>query len=67
MQLGEALHDQLARVVDLFRSWDENGDALISKGEFEHALAALGVQADEGVVASLFKVTRPILPKRNPP
>ena len=56
MQLGEALHDQLARVLDLFRSWDANEDHMISKKEFRRALAELGVQADEEVVASLFQV-----------
>jgi Ca2+-binding EF-hand superfamily protein len=37
------LRAQQARVMDLFRSWDADGDALISKTEFRQAVLVLGL------------------------
>ena len=35
----------LQRVIDLFRSWDINGDGQVSRGEFRKACGALGLVA----------------------
>ena len=53
-QLREALVQNAARVIDLFREWDEDGDGQISKKEFEDAMPMLGLDVDVSVVDSLF-------------
>jgi len=42
-QILGTLRAQQARVMDLFRSWDADGDALISKTEFRQAVLVLGL------------------------
>ena len=44
-----------ARVMDLFRAWDANGDGLIGAKELEKALGVLGVVAPPKVVRALLK------------
>jgi len=41
-EMRHALVAQHARVIDLFRQWDTNGDGRIRKRELRKALAALG-------------------------
>jgi len=53
-QLREALVSNASRVIDLFREWDEDGDGMISKKEFEVAMPMLGLHVDLTVVHSLF-------------
>ena len=36
----------LTQVVDLFRQWDDSGDALISPKEFNQAMKRLGLKLD---------------------
>uniref|UniRef100_A0A7S2JHC6 EF-hand domain-containing protein n=1 Tax=Haptolina brevifila TaxID=156173 RepID=A0A7S2JHC6_9EUKA len=43
-QIREMLRKQNMRVMDLFRSWDLNGDGLIQKKEFRQAINALGFE-----------------------
>ena len=53
--LKKALDQHLARVVDLFREWDEDGNGQVSKREFRRALSLLGLQADRVHVDALFE------------
>jgi len=41
-QIMAVLRAQSARVMDLFRSWDTDGDGLISKQEFRQCISVLG-------------------------
>jgi len=42
-RIMNALKAQSARVMDLFRAWDTNGDGLMSKAEFHEAVKQLGI------------------------
>ena len=42
-QLRDALAANSARVIDLFREWDDDGNGLVSKKEFRQAMQALGL------------------------
>ena len=53
-QLKAALSANMARVIDLFRDWDENGDGMVSKKEFRMAMKFCGFKAAQNVVDSLF-------------
>ena len=53
-QLREALVANLARVLDLFRGLDENGDGNVSKKEFRKALPLLGLTEITRDTADLF-------------
>ena len=53
-QIAAALASQSARVTDLFRSWDKDGDGEVSKAEFRKAIPALGIVVDECYVDELF-------------
>jgi len=55
-QLAEALRSQATRVLDLFRSWDRDGDGEISNAEFHKAIPALGLTAPREDVEVLFKL-----------
>ena len=44
--LVEALRHSYGRVIDLFRSWDENKDGSVTKKEFRNALPLLQVNGD---------------------
>ena len=46
-QLRAYLSQHYVRVMDLLRSWDEDGNGAISLGELRRALIALDVQMDE--------------------
>ena len=53
-QLRQALSQNLVRVTDLFRTWDENSDGTVNKGEFRRAVQLLGLHADPSSIDSLF-------------
>ena len=44
-RIASTLKQHLQRVIDLFRSWDINGDGQVSRGEFRKACGALGLVA----------------------
>ena len=47
-----------ARVLDLFRSWDANGDGEVSRAEFHKAVPALGLDVPKPDVDELFETRR---------
>lgn len=53
-QLTEALAMQMAKVIDLFRDWDDDGNGLVSKLEFRRALPMLGLKVERSVAEALF-------------
>ena len=53
-QIRDALQANAARVIDLFREFDENGDGEISLQEFERAMPMLGVPLDRDQAKELF-------------
>ena len=55
-QIRDAVAKNLARIIDLFRQWDESGDGLITANEFRHALRALGLRAERPIIDALFNV-----------
>ena len=52
--LRDALTKNSARVMDLFRDWDDDGNGTISKKEFFKAMRALGVGAPKAEIDALF-------------
>merc|ERR1719162_2674205 len=55
MRINAWLETNMAKVVDLFRQWDDSGDALISPKEFNQAMKRLGLKLDAKEVATLFR------------
>lgn len=53
-RLRKALADNVARVIDLFREWDVNGDGVVSKGEFSRALHSLGLTQERTLARAVF-------------
>ena len=53
-QLAEALKSNSGRVLDLFRSWDTDGDGEVSRAEFHKAIPALGLEVPKADVEELF-------------
>ena len=53
-QLLAALDEHLARVIELFRAWDENGDGNVSKKEFRRGLKLFGLSATTKEMDELF-------------
>ena len=59
---GTSLHDQLAmalsensaKLVDLFREWDEDGNGAVDRKEFRMAVAALGYDAPKKDLDAFF-------------
>ena len=43
-----------SRVVDVLRTWDTDGDGVISRKEFEKGLRALGLHGDQAEIDELF-------------
>ena len=53
-QLAAALRKGSARVLDLFRQWDTDGDGEVSKAEFLKAMPALGLAVEKADIEKLF-------------
>ena len=53
-QLAGALKKNSARVLDLFRSWDADGDGEVSRKEFHRAMPALGLEVPKKDIDDLF-------------
>ena len=49
-----ALQANHSRVVDVLRTWDTDGDGVISRKEFEKGLRALGLEGDQAEIDELF-------------
>ena len=54
-QLMNALRGRFARMIDLFREWDESGDGRIQCRELQRAMAHLGLEVEPRHVAALFR------------
>jgi hypothetical protein len=53
-QLRTRLAANHARVLDLFRSWDVDGDGTVRKAEMRRAIASVGIDAPAAAVDALF-------------
>ena len=53
-QLASALKKSAGRVMDLLRAWDEDGNGVIDRDEFTHALRYMGLQVSDEIISSLF-------------
>lgn len=53
-QLQHILHTRRARVMDLFREWDADGDGTITPAELRAALLAMGYDVDRDTVQRFF-------------
>ena len=53
-QLAVALKQNATRVVDLFRSWDSDGDGQVSRAEFHKAMPELGLDVPKRFIDDLF-------------
>ena len=53
-RLKVRLSQSLGRMAGLFRTWDADGNGLVSLEEFGRAVAALGIEADDDVVSIVF-------------
>jgi hypothetical protein len=58
-QLRLALSKNAARVIDLFREWDEDKDGKVSKKEFRKAMPALGFDIPVKEIDALFDANDP--------
>ena len=54
VQLRTMLSQNLVRVIDLFRDWDEDANGLIDRSEFQRGMVALGVEASAEEAGRLF-------------
>ena len=54
LQLKMALKKNAGKVIDLFRSWDENGDGVITRPEFHRAMDLLGLRVPKQDIDDLF-------------
>ena len=53
-QLANALRDNSARVLDLFRSWDSDSNGQVTRAEFHKAMRALSLEAPKAAIDELF-------------
>ena len=53
-QLADALKKNATRVLDLFRSWDADGDGEVTRAEFHKAMPALGLDVPKAEIDKLF-------------
>ena len=58
-QIMASLQKNQVRVMDLFREWDEDGNGLITKKEFCHAMPRLGIVAPSREFELLFDTFDP--------
>ena len=42
------------RVIELFKSWDDDGDGLVARSEFEQGLRELGLEVPTSIINDLF-------------
>lgn len=54
-QLKDLLRNNKVRVLDLFRSWDDDRDGKISSSDFRKAIAMLGYRATPAAIDNLFQ------------
>ena len=54
-QLGVALAKNSAKLVDLFREWDDDGNGAIDKNEFRESIAYLGYKVSKKQADGLFE------------
>ena len=53
-QLKKVLNEHGAKLIDLFREWDDDGNGAVDKHEFRKAIAALGYDAPKSQIDALF-------------
>ena len=53
-QLASALKRNATRVLDLFRSWDANGDGQVTRREFIEAMVEFGLEVPKRDICELF-------------
>ena len=53
-QIGDALRKNAVRVIDLFRSWDTDGDGEVTRKEFHEAMPRLGLDVPKESIDELF-------------
>ena len=53
-QIGNALKKNAVRVLDLFRSWDTDGDGEVTRKEFHKAMPELGLDVNKEEIDKLF-------------
>ena len=53
-QIKAALTKNSARVIDLFKSWDADGNGKITRKEFHQAMPALGLHVPKADIDELF-------------
>ena len=54
LQLRDALAMNAVRVIELFKSWDDDGDGLVARSEFEQGLRELGLKVPTSILNDLF-------------
>merc|ERR1712083_1037057 len=54
VQIQEALAANAARVIDLFREWDIDGDGQITRKEFHKAMPMLGLEVPKREIDKVF-------------
>lgn len=55
VRLGKALAKKSMRAIDWLRTWDSNGDNVVSFEEFKHHVAAMEIEADESELSRVFR------------
>ena len=53
-QLRDVMAANNAKLIDLFREWDDDGNGALDKKEMRQAVAALGYEAPKAAVNALF-------------
>lgn len=53
-QIKAALKANAGKVLDLFRSWDADGDGLVTRAEFHRAMTELGLEVPRSSIDDLF-------------
>ena len=53
-QIIAALSRNAAKVLDLFRSWDNNNDGIVTRAEFHKAMRELGLEVPKTAIDAIF-------------
>jgi Ca2+-binding EF-hand superfamily protein len=53
-QIVGALRSNHGKVIDLFRSWDDNGNGTVTREEFHKAMSALGLEVPRATIDEIF-------------